>query len=166
MRTTTTTTITAEMATMLERDKAVTVLTVTAKDFHNGVTKLVHDMNFVESSKSMRVPLPMLAFAKMVVEEMIRPKSVNAHDYFEGITMTVPALKESIMSPEYHSIVGQKLLYVDWCTMHGMPAPCSHCGHGTLQNDRTNFSKNKLLFFIFVIDGPPMWAMVQSMLCS
>jgi len=34
-----------------------------------------------------------------------------------------------------------------------------------LENDRTKFSKNKILFPTFVMDGPPQWAMVQSMTC-
>jgi len=37
---------------------------------------------------------------------------------------------------------------------------------GLLQNDRTNFSKNKLLFPTFIIDGPPMWVMAMSMTCN
>jgi len=78
--------------------------------------------------------------------------------------MTVPALQQSIMSAGYHSIVGQKLLHVDW-NMYDLEIKCPHCRNGVLQNDRTNFSKNKLLFPMFVIDGPPMWAMVMSMTC-
>jgi len=43
----------------------------------------------------------------------------------------------------------------------------TQCQHSALQNNRTNFSKNKILFPIYVIDGPPIWAiMIMSMTCS
>ena len=65
-----------------------------------------------------------------------------------------------------HSIVGQKLLCVDWIKMHGLEMTCLRCKRGTLRNDRTNFSKNKMLFPTFMLEGPPQWAMAQSMVCS
>ena len=74
-------------------------------------------------------------------------------------------LQQSIMSPECHSTVGQKLLHVDW-KMCDVDITCPHCRNGLLHDDRTNFSKNKSLFPTFVIDGPPMWAMVVSVTCS
>jgi len=42
---------------------------------------------------------------------------------------------------------------------------CPTCNNGTLVNDRTNYSKNKILFPIFQLDGPPQWCMVMSMTC-
>ena len=125
---------------------------------------MVHDPNFVEASKSSETPLPMLAFAKIVVEDILR-KKVETHKYFNGITMTVPASCQQSMQPEHHSIVGQKLLYVDWHNMYGIDVQCPHCHVGVLKNARTNFSKNRLLFPIFVVNGPPMWCMVMSMTC-
>ena len=163
--TTTTTPMTATM-------KADTVTStvgkkLTATHFHNEVTKLVRDSNFVQGTNSVKAPLPMLAFAKIVMEQIINKRGVDAKDYFHGITMTVPPLYQQSMQPEYHSVVGQKLLYADWLSMYeGIQIPCNCCRSGALQNDRTNFSKNKLLFPMFVVDGPPMWCMVQSMTCT
>jgi len=115
----TTTTATAAMATTV-------VSNVTANDFHNGVTTMLQDSKFVESTKSNRVPLPMLAFAKLVVDRLLRQKDLNLQEYFDGLTMTVPSVQQSIVSPEYHSIVGQKLLYVNWMCMYGMEISCPH----------------------------------------
>ena len=70
------------------------------------------------------------------------------------------------MSPHYHSIVGQRLLCVDWVKMFGLEVNCPRCPSGVLYNDRTNFSKNKILFPIFSIEGPPQWCMVMSMVCQ
>jgi len=162
---TTTTTATAAMATTVKSGHDVSK-NITANDFHDAVTTMVHDSKFIESTKSTRVPLAMLAFAKIVVDHVLRPKDINVQEHFNGLTMSVPPLQQSIMAPEYHSIVGQKLLYVDWIGMCGLEITCPHCQNGVLLNDRTNFSKNKILFPIYVIDGPPMWAMIMSMTCS
>ena len=70
------------------------------------------------------------------------------------------------MEPAYHSIVGQKLLYLDWYKLYGLDIACPRCERGVLKNDRTNFSKNKILFPVFVMDGPPLWCMVMSMVCT
>jgi len=70
-------------------------------------------------------------------------------------------------SPHHHSILGQQLLLVDWKIAHGLVLNCglANCT-GTLANTRTNFSKNKALFPVFVIDGPPLWCMVQTLACT
>jgi len=49
--------------------------------------------------------------------------------------------------------------------MCGLDIACPRCKNGMLENDRTNFSKNKILFPVFCIDGPPLWCMIQSMTC-
>ena len=123
---------------------------LTAEFFHNGVTNLAQDPKFVDAGKSSRTPLPMLAFAKTAVDEMLRQKDVPVHTHFEGLTITVPALCQKSMQPEHHSAVAQKLLHVDWCNVHGLNAQCPHCQVGILKNDRTNFSKNRLLFPMFI----------------
>jgi len=109
-----TTTTTTVMATSVQSENVGNDVTVTALNLHNDVASLVQDSNFVHAVNSSRAPLPMLAFAKLVVDQMIRPKGVATSDHFNGMTMTVPPLQQSIMSPECHSIVRQKLLHVDW----------------------------------------------------
>jgi len=86
---------------------------LTPEYFHDGATKLVQNPSFVESTKSNGAPLPMLAFAKIVVDDMLRRKEVDVQKYFNGLTMTVPSSYQQSMQPEYHSICGQKLLYVN-----------------------------------------------------
>jgi len=110
-----------------------------------------------------RAPLAMLAFAKTVVDKITLNKEVDVQRHFDGITIAVPANDQNL-EPQCHSIVGQKLLYVDWYKMYGLDGvPCQRCNRGHLKNDRTNYSKNKILFPIFVMEGPPIWAMVMSM---
>jgi hypothetical protein len=66
----------------------------------------------------------------------------------------------------YHSVVGQKLLLVDWKRYYpNLALLCPTCG-GDLKQHRTNFSQNKTLFPIFGLDGPPAWAMVMAYTCQ
>jgi len=53
-------------------------------------------------------------------------------------------------NPQYRIIVGHKLQLVDWKKTHNLELTCgaANC-HGTMTNDRTNFSKNKALFPIY-----------------
>ncbi len=134
-------------------------------DFGKAVMAKVNDPSFVNEHKDSRTPLAMLAFAGIVVEKLIRGKNDNIFKYFDGLAMRVPNSKEP-PSPQYHSIVGQQLLYVDWKRMFNIEVHCPRCPTGVLIIDRTNFSKNKMLFPTFDIDGPPRWCMVQSMVCS
>jgi len=157
---TTTTTTTMEMATTYEKSPVMT-----PKGFCDSVTAKMSNDSFLKEFKDSRAPLPMIAFAGTAMEKIVgRGKNNNLFDYVDGLTITVPDTKEA-MTPAYHSIVGQKLLYVDWIKIFGLKVQCPRCPTGTLQNDRTNFSKNKILFPIFDLDGPPSWAMVQSMVC-
>ena len=107
----------------------------------------------------------MLALAMVVVDEIVRKKLESL--YFNGLPFTVPHYNHA--GPQYHSIMGQKLLLVDWMKTHGLsscPCPDASCA-GSLSNDRTNFSKNKVLFPIFGIDAPPSWCVVMSsMVCG
>jgi len=151
--------MTSEMTSTISTGTSV----VTANDLCRSVTTILEDPKFVEGNNS-RAPPPMIAFAKTVVEKILRPRGSNIHEYFNGLTITVPDTKE-VMPPQYHSIVGQKLLNVDWQTMYGIDVACPRC-KGVLKNDRTNFSKNKILFPIFVMEGPPLWCMVMSMTCA
>jgi len=136
-------------------------------EFCEGVTAKIKEPSFQMEHKGSRAPLAMLAFAGIVVEKIIRGRNDNLlHKYFDGMTITVPPSKEVMMAPHYHSLVGQQLLYVDWKRMFNIEVNCPRCPTGTLVNDRTNFSKNKILFPIFDLDGPPRWCMVMSMVCS
>jgi hypothetical protein len=132
-------------------------------DLCAAVTEKVCDTNFIEEHKDSRAPLAMIAFATVVVEQIVR-RRVDLQHHFDGLTMTVPDTRRA-MHPQYHSIVGQKLLNVDWQKMYGIDITCPSCGDATMCKDRSNFSKNKILFPIFTIDGPPMWCMTMSMVC-
>jgi len=72
---------------------------VTADELCTSVTEILQDSNFVDSHTSSRAPLPMLALAKVVVDKIIRAKDINTNDYFNGVTMTVPAVRASRSSP-------------------------------------------------------------------
>ena len=127
--------------------------------FCKAVTDWTEDETFVRSANCRRAPVAMMAFAKEVVEQIVLPDKL---ELFDGLTLTVPAAKEMYASPQYHSIVGQKLLCVDWKKMHGIDnLKCPLCATGKLENARTNFSKNKILTPVFGLDGPSQWAIVM-----
>ncbi|CAB9503917.1 unknown protein [Seminavis robusta] len=132
------------------------------------VTTRLEDTIFCEKHKTKSAPLAMLAFAGEVAKNIIGGKKKNDYliqRHFDGLTMTVPYFRGE-MSPQYHSIVGQKLLYVDWERM-GIQVPCPDAScSGELQNQRSQFSKNQTLFPIFTIDGLPSWCITMNMKCS
>jgi len=156
-----TTVLTMESVTM----ETSTTNELSASDLCHSVTSKVNDASFLDEHKDSRAPLAMLAFAGVVVESIIRKRNVNTSDYFNGLAMTVPSTKEA-MPAQYHSIVGQELLYVNWKEMFGLEVNCTRCPTGILGNDRTNFSKNKILFPIFDLEGAPRWCMTMSMVCN
>jgi hypothetical protein len=129
------------------------------------VVNKLKDESFAREHSNNRAPLAMIAAASVIVENIIRPdKGSSIKRYFHGITMIIPHVMDCT-DPFYHSISGQKLLLVDWKKMLGVDVVCPKCKQCHLKNDRTNFSKNKVLFPIFGLDGPPSWAMVMSMQC-
>jgi len=138
---------------------AMTVDTPPAKsmDFCKAVTAKIEDPSFVNKHKNSCAPLAMLAFASVVVEHIIRGKAFDMFDCFHGIT--TPSSKEEHMSPHHHLIVGQQLLNVDWKKMLGVEVNCPRCPARMLANDRTNFSKNEILFPVCDLDSPPQWCM-------
>ena len=132
-------------------------------NYCRAVTAMTSDPVFQEKHKNKGTPLAMLAFASEVVDRVIRKQLISSS--FNGITMTVPEYPQA--EPQYHSIMGQKLLLVDWARTHGIQCPCADAScTGILTNDRTNFSKNKTLFPIFGLDGAPTWCMVMTMVCT
>ena len=138
------------------------------KTFCEGVNAMLQDQHWCRDiKKKCRAPLAMSAFAKVVEDTIIKKKEWT---YFDGLTITVPACPDMYDSPQYHSIVGQKLLLVDWIRLFGMELDCPHCEAnnrvGKLKNNRTNFSKNKQLMPIFGLDGAPQWCMFQYMQCT
>jgi hypothetical protein len=133
--------------------------------FSQLVVNKLKDESFAREHSNNRAPLAMIAAASVIVENIIRPdKGSSIKRYFHGITMIIPHVMDCT-DPFYHSISGQKLLLVDWKKMLGVDVVCPKCKQCHLKNDRTNFSKNKVLFPIFGLDGPPSWAMVMSMQC-
>jgi len=127
------------------------------------VTAKVNDPTFQKEHEKNRAPLAMPAFAGVAVEHVINKKRSTEH--FDGLTLTVPSTNNMHQSPHCHSIVGQKLLLVDWLRLHDFAIRCPNCHSANLRNDRTNFSKNKVLFPIFTLEGPPSWCVVMSMVC-
>lgn len=145
-------------------NKEVTVPPLDELDFCMEVNKKLKDSAFLEKFAASRAPLAMTAFAKVVVEKVINAKKFE--HYFDGLTMKVSPSPAMCTSPEYHSIVGQELLLVDWKRSYGVEASCPRCRIGKLQNQRTNFSHNKILFPIFGLNGPPSWCMIMELKCS
>jgi len=139
-------------------------VTTKSIDFCKGILDMVADAEFRDKHKTKSAPLAVIAFASIVVEQVVRPKQFS--NCFSDMTMVVPATSSANNNPHCHSIVGQKLLHVDWIAACGVNIGCpdQKC-KGVLRNDRTNFSKNKTLFPLFGLDGPPSWAIVMKMTC-
>lgn len=132
--------------------------TISPEDMCKAVSDVTEQVN-------KKNPLAMAALAGFVNEKIIRPKKIR--DHFQALTMTGPAATDKSMfgCPHCHSIVGQKLTLVDWVRTFRLEISCPGCGQGSLQNDRTNFSKNKLPFPIFGLTGAPDWCMTMSVTC-
>jgi len=144
-------------------ETAETLNNMDGNDFCREVTAIINTPTFREDQSKSRAPLAMVALASVVVEKVIRMKQTS--EYFDGLTFTVPGSKDMYSSPHYHSIVGQQLLLVDWIKLYGLDIKCPGCQRANLLNDRTNYSKNKVLFPIFNLHGAPSWCMVMSMTC-
>jgi len=145
------------------------VATLTPEEICDSVMAKNQSDSFELEHRNKEAPLVFIALAGYVVERILRNKNSKAyHQYFQHGTFTVPGSTNTYDNPQYHSIVGQKLLLVDWKKTHGIELACgrSNCTTGILQNDRTNFSKNKALFPVYMIDGPPVWCMDMSTVCS
>ena len=123
----------------------------------------------VDREKKSDDPLAMLAVASAVTTLINSGWPFRAL-FTDGMTMTIPYCSKAYENPFYHSIVGQKLLYVDWLqSFPGHTFQCPNCRHQTFTNDcnrRTLLSKRGKLFPIFRLDGAPSWAVVQQYKCN
>jgi hypothetical protein len=102
---------------------------VDADVLYHEVVARVNESSFGEAHAGNKAPLAMLAMALVVVERIIRPnrpnKGTQLKEFFTDLTFTVPSAPDDILvDPNYHSIVGQKLLLVDWHRMFGLAVPC------------------------------------------
>jgi hypothetical protein len=166
------------------------VSSISPEELKKYVVEAVVSETFLKSYKKERcAPLPILAVAKFISERVV-PKQLSSsttndhvlnsranrqmakfHRYFppRKLEMIIPRWTgDGCIDPNYCSIEEQKLLYVHWeVGFPGLKLNCTRDGcTGHLIHDRTNFSKNKNLFPIFNLDGPPTWAIVMSYTCS
>ena len=113
----------------------------TGIDFQKSIATMLADSDFCGRHKNKSAPLAMIAFADEVAEKIIRPKDGVMFDtYFDGLTMVVPPCDSQHENPEHHSIVGQKLMLVDWIQTCGIAVPCPDANClGELKNTRHNF---------------------------
>ncbi len=115
-----------------------------------------------------KAPKAMHAFARYVVKNIVNVKDGGhlLRSCFVDMTMTVPPYHGKV-DPHYHSIVGQKLILVDWRAFYKhLQLSCPHCEAGKLDRDRTVFSKEGTLFPIFDLEGAPSWAIVMRHKCT
>jgi len=145
-----------------------TTTMITDIDFFKAVSKSIGDSSFCDQHKNKSTPIAMLALATEAVDKVFRSKDQDLFGkYFAGLTMTVAESLDACNNPQYHSIVGHKLLVVDWIKAFGVSVPCPDaCYSGLLKNTRTIFSKNKTLFPIFGLDTAPSWCIIMKMSCS
>jgi hypothetical protein len=109
---------------------------VSADELCLAVTELVNDSSFNSKHSNKMAPLAMIAFASVVVDKIVNSKNIEEiKAHFNGLTMTVPA---SFVNHDchYHSIVGERLLLVDWKRLFGLRLKCPEAKcDGELQND-------------------------------
>jgi hypothetical protein len=115
-----------------------------------------------EQQYGKNAPAGVLGFSYYVQQHVIQAKSQENFDaLFTGITATIPS--SPCVSSRYDSVAGQKLLLVDWSRV-GIDPLCPRCL--SKMTRRSNLSKNKVLFPIFGLDGPPQWAILFSYKCQ
>jgi hypothetical protein len=93
------------------------------------------------------------------------------HTFFPAETciFTFPKCFDNSLSPQYHAITGQSIFYLDWQLSHPQATLCCFdCKSttSTLQHDRTNFSKNRNLFPVWLPQGIAMWGSVMVYECT
>ena len=134
----------------------------TAEDFKFEVI-----MRVTAVPTEVHVPRAVHALASYVTDTCLGSKRCveNLKPFFTNITATVPPIADNT-SALYDSIVGQELLVVDWeLFFPSHHLRCPRC-RGNLQRTRSNFSKNKSLFPIFAMSGPPKYAILMGYKCA
>ena len=134
-------------------------------NLHDAVRDAMADPDFISSSsdKKTGAPLPIMAVVRHLMnhrdQQWFTPQSLE---------FKIPVVRYGQpIDPHYHSVEGQTIYYVCWEDQFpGLEIPCPQCNQGKMRRDRTNFSKNKKLFPLFKMDGPPSWAIVMSYKCS
>ncbi|KAL7580566.1 hypothetical protein ACA910_003688 [Epithemia clementina (nom. ined.)] len=139
----------------------------TPLSLHNIVVEAMNDPLFVETHSfeaRKTTPLPILAIARHGAQatEMWLPTNTME------LVIPVNRISGAPLNPHYHSVIGQSLFLVSWQSQFpGLAIPCpNNACDGELKADRTNFSKNKKLFPLFRLTGPPSWCIVVSYKCS
>jgi hypothetical protein len=112
------------MTTPTEGDK-IPIEPPNAEDMCSWVTTKVNDPKFIKKEEKNTAPLAMLAFASWVMEKIVNKGLISS--YFDGMAITVPPADKTFNSPHYHSIVGSKLLLVDWEKTFGLIVSCPAC---------------------------------------
>lgn len=155
------------------------------REYVDSMMKLEKDMS---SRKLHGCPKTIIAVTKYVRDNCVPPRmktdsnemidspqsSVAMENYrmlFPEGNMEYSIPKESksvIPSPFYHSIESHKILWVQWELNYpdiNLGCTTDSCD-GTLIHDRTNFSKDGVLFPIYECGQPHIWAVVMSYCCN
>ncbi|KAL7561621.1 hypothetical protein ACA910_001489 [Epithemia clementina (nom. ined.)] len=127
----------------------------------------MNDPLFVETHSSearKTTPLPIVAIAQHVAQATEMWFPTNTMELF----IPVHRISGAPLNPHYHSVVGQSLFLVNWQSQFpglAIPCPSGACG-GEFKADKTNISKNKKLFLMFRLTGPPLWCIIMSYKCN
>jgi hypothetical protein len=140
---------------------------------HSVVKTSMEDSSFIEEfTRQKTAPLPVTALARHVTRDKATlQKGLRKWFPLHTMEMNIPVHREvgEMVNPHYHSIEGQSLFFVHWeAHFPGikLACPCTSGCQGYLKADRTNFSKNKKLFPLFRLSGPPTWCIVMSYVCT
>ncbi|KAL7560211.1 hypothetical protein ACA910_003292 [Epithemia clementina (nom. ined.)] len=127
----------------------------------------MNDPLFVESHSSearKTMPLPILAITRHVAQVTEVWFPLNTME----LVIPVHCISGAPLNSHYHSVVRPSLFLVNWQSQFpGLTIPCpSNACNRELKASRTNFSKNKKLFPMFRLTGPPLWSIVMSYKCN
>ena len=152
------------------------------------VSQTCQEPEFQNQFKKGLAPFPVLAAAKYLHDTVI-PKNLVSRTTKSAVNTDLSNSKmdkflnvfknkmfleipeppyEGEICPFVHSVAGTKIFLVQWELLNpAIQLQCPRgCCDGVLEHDRTAFSKNKLLFPIINIDGPPDWVIVMKYKCD